>query len=210
MFFCCWINFSYSCGYRKAFEEYVTIVNERYPQIAIEGANYEPSGINFLLSKLILAAKMIFILVIVSQYDIWGQLGQTVPRWFQWCTENKIYACMMVFFVGNMLEAQVTMRRNLIRLRFIWFVFEIFFQCELCTVKVTPCNWNSLSKLTLLIIHFVYLQLVSSGAFEISLNDIPIWSKLETGRIPSPQELFNIIDSQIKVFADALPSGFDQ
>lgn len=106
-YFICTNVFSYSCGYRKAFEEYVTIINERYPQISIDGANYEPSGINFLLSKFILAAKMIFILIIVSQYDIWGQLGQAVPRWFQWCTENKIYACMMVFFVGNMLEAQV-------------------------------------------------------------------------------------------------------
>lgn len=53
------------------------------------------------------------------------------------------------------------------------------------------------------------LQLVSSGAFEISLNDIPIWSKLETGRIPSPQELFHIIDSQIKLSADAISSDFD-
>lgn len=44
------------------------------------------------------------------------------------------------------------------------------------------------------------MQLVSSGAFEISFNDIPVWSKLETGRIPSPQELFNIIDSHTKVF----------
>lgn len=101
------INFSYSCGYRKAFEEYANIITERYPQISIEGANYDPPGLNFLLSKLILAAKMIFILIIVSQYDIWGQLGQAVPRWFTWCVENKIYACMMVFFVGNMLEAQV-------------------------------------------------------------------------------------------------------
>lgn len=54
------------------------------------------------------------------------------------------------------------------------------------------------------------LQLVSSGAFEISLNDIPIWSKLETGRIPSPQELFGIIENQIKVFADSLPSDFNE
>lgn len=98
---------SYSCGYRKAFEEYVNIINERYPDILIKGANYDPPGINYLLSKLVLAAKMVFILIIVSSYDIWGQLGQAVPRWWQWCIENKIYACMMVFFVGNMLEAQV-------------------------------------------------------------------------------------------------------
>lgn len=103
---------SYSCGYRKAFEEYSSIITERYPQITIEGSNYDPPGLNFYLSKLILAAKMLFILVIVSQYDIWAQLGQAVPRWFQWCIENKIYACMMVFFVGNMLEAQVIFIRS--------------------------------------------------------------------------------------------------
>lgn len=40
-------------------------------------------------------------------------------------------------------------------------------------------------------------QLISSGAFEISFNDVPIWSKLQTGRIPAPQELFQIIDSQM-------------
>lgn len=98
---------SYSCGYRKAFEEYASILSDKYPQILINGANYDPPGVNFYLSKLILAAKMIFILVIVSSYDIWGALGQAVPRWYTWCSENKIYACMMVFFVGNMLESQV-------------------------------------------------------------------------------------------------------
>lgn len=118
-------NFSYSCGYRKAYEEYVNIINERYPQISIEGANYDPPGLNFLLSKVILAVKMIFILIIVSQYDIWGQIGQAVPRWFTWCTENKIYACMMVFFVGNMLEAQVC--THLILTREFSFFVSIFY-----------------------------------------------------------------------------------
>lgn len=102
------IHHSYSCGYRKAYEEYANLIQDRFPDITLKGANYEPSGINFLLSKAILAAKMVFILIIVSSYDIWAQLGQGVPRWYQWCTENKIYACMMVFFVGNMLEAQVS------------------------------------------------------------------------------------------------------
>lgn len=52
-------------------------------------------------------------------------------------------------------------------------------------------------------LHFA-LQLVSSGAFEISFNDIPVWSKLETGRIPSPQELFSIIDSHMRMFSNKL------
>lgn len=41
-------------------------------------------------------------------------------------------------------------------------------------------------------------QLLSSGAFEISFNNVPIWSKLESGRIPQPAELFQIIDSHMQ------------
>lgn len=73
----------------------------------INGANYDPPGLNYLLNKAIFFAKMALILIIVSSYDIWNVFGQAVPRWYSWCTENKIYACMMVFFLGNVLEAQV-------------------------------------------------------------------------------------------------------
>lgn len=100
-------SFSYSCGYRKAFEEYATIINGRYPDIVINGANYDPPGINYLLNKVIFAAKMLLIIVLVSSYDIWNVFGRPVPRWWTWCTENKIYACMMIFFLGNVFEAQV-------------------------------------------------------------------------------------------------------
>jgi len=150
--------YCYSCGYRKAFEEYVSILTEKYPQIIIKGANYDPPGANYYLSKFIVIAKMLAIILIVSSFDIWAHLGQVIPNWYRWCIDNKIYSCMMIFFVGNMLEA----------------------------------------------------QLVSSGAFEISFNDIPVWSKLETGRIPSPQELFQIIDSQVNVFSTATVQNFDQ
>ncbi|XP_015607759.1 thioredoxin reductase-like selenoprotein T homolog CG3887 [Cephus cinctus] len=41
-------------------------------------------------------------------------------------------------------------------------------------------------------------MLVASGAFEIHFNDVPVWSKLETGRVPQPPELFQIIDNHIR------------
>ena len=65
-------------------------------------------------------------------------------------------------------------------------------------------------------------QMMSSGAFEIfydgtlfGLNvsehnlflylflfaDVPIWSKLATGRIPTAQELFTMIDNQSKFYS---------
>ena len=31
------------------------------------------------------------------------------------------------------------------------------------------------------------------------ITDVPIWSKMETGRIPSPQEMFQIIENNIKM-----------
>lgn len=42
-------------------------------------------------------------------------------------------------------------------------------------------------------------QLMSSGAFEVYFNDVPVWSKLETGRIPAPHELFQIIENHIRL-----------
>lgn len=47
----------------------------------------------------------------------------------------------------------------------------------------------------------IEVQLIKSGAFEISINDVPVWSKLETGRIPQPAELFQIIDNHMQ-FSD--------
>uniref|UniRef100_A0A5K3EMN4 Selenoprotein T n=1 Tax=Mesocestoides corti TaxID=53468 RepID=A0A5K3EMN4_MESCO len=41
-------------------------------------------------------------------------------------------------------------------------------------------------------------QLLSTGAFEITLNDIPIWSKLQSNRVPQPQELLSIIGSHMQ------------
>lgn len=101
---------------------------------------------NLYLQRLILVAKFLLIGLIMSSYDIFAFLGMAQPTFWTWATENKLFAVMMTFFFGNMLEA----------------------------------------------------QLMSTGAFEIILNDIPIWSKIATGRIPSPSELFSIIESHLQ------------
>lgn len=139
--------FSYSCGYRKLFDEYVTIIGQRYPDMVVDGRNYDPPGLNMFLSRLIGVSKLLVILCIFSHFNFFQYLGQMQqPGWWTWCVENKLYSCMMLFFLCNIVE----------------------------------------------------VQLMSSGAFEISLNDVPVWSKLETGRIPQPNELFQIIESQMK------------
>lgn len=45
----------------------------------------------------------------------------------------------------------------------------------------------------------VETQLISTGAFEISLNEVTIWSKLSSGRIPQVNELMQIIDSHVNM-----------
>lgn len=42
-------------------------------------------------------------------------------------------------------------------------------------------------------------SLVQTGAFEVELNGMPIWSKLKSGRIPQGNELFDIINNQLNL-----------
>jgi len=89
--------------------------------------------------------KLVLIGLVLSGTNPFQYFGQETPRMFSWAVENKVYACMMLFFISNAIEG----------------------------------------------------QLLSTGAFEVAYNDVPVWSKLETGRIPSPQEMIQIIDNQL-------------
>jgi len=55
-------------------------------------------------------------------------------------------------------------------------------------------------------------MLMSSGAFEIYLGKNLVWSKMESGRVPSPAELFQAIDGQLglKESNMAFNDGFAQ
>jgi len=143
-------QYCYSCGYKKAFDEYSTIIQQKYPYMMIDGKNYDPPGLNMMIARMIGIAKMLVIMCILGNVPIFNYLNMQQPSWWQWCTSNKLYACLMLFFLCNLVEG----------------------------------------------------QLIQSGAFEISLNDVPVWSKLETGRIPQPAELFQIIDSHMQ-FTDS-------
>jgi len=95
------------------------------------------------LASLIGIAKWCLIAMVLANFNPFPALGMNTPNIFIWMTQNKIYACMMVFFLSNTIEG----------------------------------------------------QLISTGAFEIIFNDVPVWSKIQTGRIPSPPELFQIIEN---------------
>lgn len=53
-------------------------------------------------------------------------------------------------------------------------------------------------------------QLISTGAFEITFNDQLIWSKLQSGRIPSIDELIKIIDDHVNVGGNQLDMNMNE
>ncbi|KAJ8681150.1 hypothetical protein QAD02_016937 [Eretmocerus hayati] len=147
--------YCYSCGYKKVFEDYVNILHQKYPELQIDGENYQPPGPNMMIAKFLGVAKILVILIILSKIDIFQWIGQPQPFWWQWCMDNRLYSCVMLFFASNATEG----------------------------------------------------YLISSGAFEIHFNDVPIWSKIETGRIPQPAELFQIIDTHLQMLFPEMDLG---
>ncbi|MCI4377855.1 hypothetical protein PGIGA_G00208310 [Pangasianodon gigas] len=127
-----------SPSYKRVFEEYTQVLSQRYPDIRIEGENYLPLPIYRHIASFLSIFKLFLIGLIIVGKDPFTFFGMEPPRLWTWSQENKIYACMMVFFFSNMLENQC----------------------------------------------------MSTGAFEITFNDVPVWSKLESGHLPSMQQLF--------------------
>ncbi|ESO92890.1 hypothetical protein LOTGIDRAFT_120388, partial [Lottia gigantea] len=134
-------------GYKRAFDQYAEAIHQRFPGITIEGGQYPAPSMRALIAQILSIAKLVIIGFVVSGHNPFTLLNIPTPSVYEWATQNKIYACLMVFFISNAIEG----------------------------------------------------QLISTGAFEISFNDVPIWSKLETGRIPSPSEMFQILDNHMRL-----------
>jgi len=94
------------------------------------------------------------------QFNPWAYLGHDkvgpTPSYYLWALENKIFACMMVFFLSNMVET----------------------------------------------------QLISTGAFEVSVQGELVWSKLETGRVPQPRELLSLIQDKLNKPAEDIGTEY--
>ncbi|KAJ7420385.1 Selenoprotein T [Willisornis vidua] len=131
----------------RVFEEYMRVISQRYPDIRIEGENYLPQPIYRHIASFLSVFKLVLIGLIIVGKDPFAFFGMQAPSIWQWGQENKVYACMMVFFLSNMIENQC----------------------------------------------------MSTGAFEITLNDVPVWSKLESGHLPSMQQLVQILDNEMKL-----------
>uniref|UniRef100_A0A6G1SRJ1 Selenoprotein T1b n=1 Tax=Aceria tosichella TaxID=561515 RepID=A0A6G1SRJ1_9ACAR len=70
----------------------------------------------------------------------------------------------------------------------------------------TPRLWTHMTQskvpsslIILFITNSIESNMMSTGAFEIFYNDMPVWSKLTTGRMPTGPELMSIVSSHYKL-----------
>lgn len=129
------------------FEEYSARLRHRYPELQIEGGNFPPPDINSYIARVLGISKLLLMAMVVMGINPFTAFNMEAPGVWTWAIENKIYACLMLFFISNAIET----------------------------------------------------QLLSTGAFEISLNDMPIWSKLESGKVPRLNELIQILENNMKM-----------
>ena len=52
-------------------------------------------------------AKLLFIMLILGGINIFAYLGIETPSFWEWMQANKLYACLMTFFLCNMIEGQL-------------------------------------------------------------------------------------------------------
>uniref|UniRef100_A0A915DH52 SelT-like protein n=1 Tax=Ditylenchus dipsaci TaxID=166011 RepID=A0A915DH52_9BILA len=152
------VRFAYcvSCGYRQAFDQFSQIIQEKYPGVVIEGANFPPTQIKAFVSQFIGVAKIALIVMVIVGRDPFASMGIATPGIFNWMLSNKLSSCLMLFMLSNSIEG----------------------------------------------------MMMSTGAFEIYLGEEQIWSKLESGRVPSPVELIQAIDSSLAIKGNKISGSF--
>jgi len=149
-----------SWGYKNAVGQYAQLVRQHFPEdeLKIEVRNYPVDSTKQTIANVFSALKMAFIAIVLLNYDPSPLLGLPAPpAIFVWAWENKGYACMMAFFLGNAVEN----------------------------------------------------GLISTGAFEIYLSEDKLWSKLDTGRIPSQHEFLQMITQNARLQTGHINDDFD-
>lgn len=111
----------------------------------VEGENFPPPALYRHSASLLSVLKLLAIGAVLSGTDPFPFLGVATPGVWHWARGNKVYACLMIFFLSNLVES----------------------------------------------------QLMSTGAFEVFYSDVPVWSKLQSGRPPSLPELMQALDNHI-------------
>ncbi|KAK3094557.1 hypothetical protein FSP39_003381, partial [Pinctada imbricata] len=94
-------------GYKKVFEQYAHAINERFPSLTIEGDNFPPPSGRAGAAQFLSIFKLIVIVMVVSGQNPFPAFNMETPSILNWAFQNKIYACLMIFFISNAIEGQL-------------------------------------------------------------------------------------------------------
>lgn len=89
------------------FEQYSQIIRQRYPDINVIGENYHPPGGRAYIAQFLSTFKLVIIGMILLKQNPFPYLNMNTPNIFVWATENKLYACLMLYFISNTIETQL-------------------------------------------------------------------------------------------------------
>ena len=129
--------------YQNLFKQFSELVRTHYPNMAVVGETYSSPPLKAFLARILSVIKIVLLVCLLFGQNPFLLLNIPTPRVYLWALQNKMYACLMIFFLSNSLES----------------------------------------------------YLMSTGAFEISIDDVPLWSKLETNRVPSSTEFVQMLQT---------------
>lgn len=72
------------------FEQYAQALQDRFPELNIEGDNYPPPAPKALIAQVLSFAKLGFIVLIVSGINPFAFLNMPTPSFYTWAIENKV------------------------------------------------------------------------------------------------------------------------
>ncbi|XP_050531280.1 thioredoxin reductase-like selenoprotein T homolog CG3887 [Daktulosphaira vitifoliae] len=183
------VLYCHSCGYRAAYEQYSRILEEKYSgSLRIIGDKHDPSLLRLWFARFLGIAKMLLVIIIGSGGQGWDAIVSCISRLLGPAKKKK----------RRNSDANDTNDND-----------NEDIEEETINTEQQPAattggwrRWCADNKWTACVAVYaacsaVEAAAVATGAFEIYLDDVPVWSKIEAGRAPQPAELFQIIDSHL-------------
>lgn len=72
------------------FEQFSYAIQQKYPNLVIQGDNYPPTKVNAYLAQAISLLKFAIIILLVSGQNPFAWLHVETPTIYTWATENKV------------------------------------------------------------------------------------------------------------------------
>jgi hypothetical protein len=93
----------------------------------VEGDNFPPATWRLQLAQVLGLAKIVIIVCVVASINFFPFLGfEQAPSWYLWLQNNKLYGCLMIFFVSEFNNQSRFGSFFVVSVHFLWFRFNFW------------------------------------------------------------------------------------